>query len=79
MTQLEKSSVESEQPLEPLGGALTVVALAVSLALFLGGILLLGWAFEVPSSEVVLFAIGLGSVTLGLFIPLQVLRHVDGA
>ncbi|GAA0996698.1 MULTISPECIES: hypothetical protein [Subtercola] len=76
MTQLGKGPVESRQS---SGGVVTVVSLVVSLALFIGGMFLFGFAFEYPDFATLIFASGLVAVTLGVFIPLQLLRHVDGA
>ncbi|CAN5355520.1 hypothetical protein BH09ACT6_BH09ACT6_00660 [soil metagenome] len=76
MTQLGKGPVESRQS---SGGVVTVATLVVSLALFIGGLFLFGFAFEYPDFAALIFASGIVSVTLGLFIPLQLLRHIDGA
>ncbi|GGF26543.1 hypothetical protein [Subtercola lobariae] len=76
MTQLGKGPVESRQS---TGGVVTVVTLIVSLVLFIGGMYLFGLAFQFPDFATLIFASGLVSVCLGVFIPLQLLRHVDGA
>ena len=76
MTQLGKGPVESRQS---TGGVVTVVSLIVSLVLFIGGMYLFGLAFQFPDFAALIFSSGLVSVILGVFIPLQVLRHVDGA
>ncbi|TQL53224.1 hypothetical protein [Subtercola boreus] len=76
MTEIGKGPVETRQT---SGGVTTVVALVLSLALFIGGMFLFGIAFEFPDFGALIFSSGLVAVCLGVFIPLQVLRHVDGA
>ncbi|TIH36895.1 hypothetical protein [Subtercola vilae] len=76
MSQLGKRPVESRQS---SGGVVTVVSLVVSLVLFIGGMYLFGLAFQFPDFGTLIFSSGLVAVCLGVFIPLQVLRHVDGA
>ena len=76
MTQFGKGPVESRQS---SGGVTTVVSLIVSLALFIGGMFLFGIAFDNPDFGALIFSSGLVAVCLGVFIPLQLLRHVDGA
>ena len=55
-----------------------MIAFLVSLALFVGGIYLMGSAFFVPGLEGVLFIAGILITTAGLFVPVHILKRVDG-
>ena len=55
-----------------------LIAFLVSLALFVGGIYLMGSAFYVPGFEGVLFVAGILITTAGLFVPVHILKRVDG-
>ena len=54
-----------------------LIAFLVSLALFVGGIYLMGSAFYVPGFEGVLFVAGILITTAGLFVPVHILKRVD--
>lgn len=54
-----------------------LIAFLVSLALFVGGIYLMGSAFFVPGLEAVLFVAGILITTAGLFVPVHILKRVD--
>ena len=54
-----------------------LIAFLVSLALFVGGIYLMGSAFFVTGLEGVLFVSGILITTAGLFVPVHILKRVD--
>lgn len=55
-----------------------MIAFLVSLALFIGGLYLMGMAFTVEGLESVLFIAGILITSLGIVIPVHVLKRVDG-
>lgn len=55
-----------------------LIAFLVSLALFVAGIYIMGNAFHVPGFEAPLFIGGILVTTLGLVLPVHVLKRVDG-
>ena len=57
----------------------TVIVLSFGTALICSVNRYFGLAFEFPDFATLIFASGLVAVVLGVFIPLQILRHVDGA
>lgn len=54
-----------------------VLALIVSFALFLGGLLLMGYSFEVHGFEAAVFLGGIVAVSLSFGLPIHVLTKVD--
>jgi hypothetical protein len=57
---------------------MNVIAFVVSLALFLGGILLLGFSFGVEGYELVTFLAGILITSAGVALPIHVLKRIDG-
>jgi len=55
-----------------------IIGFIVSIALFVGGIYLMGSAFYVPNLELVVFLAGMFASILGVFIPIHVLKRIDG-
>lgn len=57
---------------------MNIIGFIVSIALFVGGIYLMGSAFYVPNLELVVFLAGMFASILGVFIPIHVLKRIDG-
>lgn len=74
-----QSPRQNREQLAVGGEGLTIVAFLLSFGLFIGGIFLLGRSFSVPGAEFALFAGGLIMSTLGIMVPMHVLRWFDGA
>ncbi|WP_394770446.1 hypothetical protein [Lacisediminihabitans sp.] len=55
-----------------------IVAFVIALALFVGGILLFGYAFEPGVEHGVVFFGGIVAVALSLAIPFHLLKRIDG-
>jgi hypothetical protein len=56
---------------------MNVVAFAISLALFIGGLFLMGYAFSTTGYEMPMFFGGIIVTALGVFIPIHVLKRLD--
>ena len=56
---------------------MNVVAFIVSFLLFAGGFLLMGYADTVEGFQLVMFAGGIIMSSLGVFIPIHVLKRLD--
>ena len=56
---------------------MNVIAFVISLALFIGGIWVMGSAFAMPGYELPVFFGGILLSTLGVFIPVHVLKRVN--
>jgi len=56
---------------------MNVVAFAISLALFIGGLFLMGYAFSNTGYELPMFFGGILVTSLGVFIPIHVLKRLD--
>lgn len=54
-----------------------IIAFVVSLALFVGGIVLMGYAFEPSAPHGLVFFGGILSSALGLIIPIHMLKRID--
>ena len=52
-------------------------AFVVTVAIFLGGLLLMGYAFYMPGYEALAFIGGILAVSLAVAIPVHVLNRVD--
>ena len=76
--------IQGTSPLPPGDGCLgysvgmKLIAFLVSLALFVGGLFIMGHAFYVPGFEAPLFIGGILVTSLGLALPVHVLKRVDG-
>lgn len=55
-----------------------IIAFIVSLAIFVAGLYLMGSAFYVPGWEAAVFFAGILASSIGLGIPVHVLKRVDG-
>jgi hypothetical protein len=55
-----------------------IVAFVIALALFVGGIVLFGYAFEPGVSHAIVFFAGIVAVSLSLAIPFHLLKRIDG-
>ena len=53
------------------------IAFTVSLVLFVGGILLFGWAFEAVGFEGYVFFAGIAAIVASIAIPFPVLKRTD--
>jgi hypothetical protein len=56
---------------------MNVVAFVISFALFIGGLWMMGEAFNLPGAELPLFLGGILVTTLGVAIPIHVLKRLD--
>ena len=54
-----------------------VIAFVIALALFLGGMVLMGYALEVEAGQAFLFVGGILAVALSLTIPFHLLKALD--
>jgi len=54
-----------------------IIGFIVSIALFVGGIYVMGSAFYVPGLEFVVFLAGMFASIIGVFIPIHVLKRID--
>jgi hypothetical protein len=57
---------------------MNVIAFVVSLGLFLGGILIMGYSFSVEGFELVTFFAGILITSVGVALPIHVLKRIDG-
>lgn len=57
--------------------AMNVIAFLISLALFVGGIVILGYSFSVVGFELVLFFGGIIVTSIGVAIPIHLLKRID--
>ncbi|GAB2462198.1 hypothetical protein HD599_000944 [Conyzicola lurida] len=57
---------------------MNVIAFVVSLGLFVGGILLMGYSFTIEGFELLSFFAGLLITSLGVAVPIHVLKRIDG-
>jgi hypothetical protein len=55
-----------------------ILAFVVSILIFLGGLYLMGSSFSVEGYEYLLFLSGILLSSLGVAIPIHVLKRVDG-
>ncbi len=56
---------------------MNIIGFIVSIALFVGGIYVMGSAFYVPGLELVVFLAGMFASIIGVFIPIHVLKRID--
>ena len=57
---------------------MNIIAFVVSLALFVLGLYIMGSAFSVTDAEFVVFIGGILVSSIGVFIPIHILKRVDG-
>ena len=57
---------------------MNIIAFIVSLLLFVAGFYVMGSAFYVTGAESITFFAGLLCTSLGIFIPIHVLKRIDG-
>ena len=53
------------------------IAYAISLILFVGGILLFGIAFNAVGFEMIVFALGIIAIAVAIAIPFHILKRTD--
>jgi hypothetical protein len=56
---------------------MNVIAFIISLALFVGGIVILGYSFSVVGYELPVFFGGILVTSLGVAIPIHLLKRID--
>lgn len=56
---------------------MNILAAIVSIAIFVGGLLLFGYAFDVPGYEVVMFVGAIVAICVSVLIPVQVLNRSE--
>lgn len=56
---------------------MNVIAFIVSFALFIGGIFLMGESFTVEGAQGIVFFVGLLVTTLGIMLPIHILKRID--
>lgn len=57
---------------------MNVIAFVVSLGLFVGGILLMGYSFYIEGLELPSFFAGILITSAGVALPIHVLKRIDG-
>lgn len=57
---------------------MNIIVFIVSLALFVAGFFVMGWAFTATGYEGAAFVAGILCTSLGLAIPVHVLKRIDG-
>ncbi|MDJ0335530.1 hypothetical protein QMG83_09880 [Salinibacterium sp. G-O1] len=57
---------------------MNIVAFVISLGLFVAGFYVMGSAFYIEGAEFAVFMAGLLLSCLGVFIPIHVLKRIDG-
>jgi len=56
---------------------MNIVAFVISFIVFAGGLFLMGYSFETPGYELVMFLGGILAVSLSVAIPAHVLKRTD--
>jgi len=56
---------------------MNVIAFIVSFALFIGGIFLMGESFTVEGAQGWVFGAGILVTTLGIMLPIHILKRID--
>ncbi len=54
-----------------------IIAFIFSLALFIGGLFIMGNAFYASGFEGLVFTAGILTTALGLFVPVHILKRID--
>ena len=57
---------------------MNVIAFVVAIALFVGGLLLMGYSFYVVGFQGPVFVAGIFAVAASIAIPVHVLKRIDG-
>ncbi len=57
---------------------MNIIGFLISIVLFLGGFYIMGEAFYVIGFEALLFFAGIMVSSLGLFIPIHLMKRIDG-
>lgn len=57
---------------------MNIIVFLFSLVLFVGGFWVMGEAFYVPGIEALIFGLGLLCTMAGIFIPIHLLKRIDG-
>jgi hypothetical protein len=57
---------------------MNVIAFVVSLGLFVGGILLMGYSFYIEGAELPAFLAAILITSAGVALPIHVLKRIDG-
>ena len=56
---------------------MNVIAFIVSLALFVGGLFIMGESFNVIGAQGVVFFVGIIVTLAGVFVPIHILKRID--
>jgi len=56
---------------------MNIVAFIISFIVFVGGLLLMGYAFSTPGVELVMFLGGILAVSVAVAVPAHLLKRVD--
>ncbi|HEV7957792.1 MAG: hypothetical protein JWL94_1298 [Microbacteriaceae bacterium] len=57
---------------------MNIVAFVIGFVLFIGGVVLFGYAWDGTHFLPLMFTAGLVAISAGIFIPFHLLKHVDG-
>ena len=57
---------------------MNIIVFLISLVLFVGGFWVMGSAFYVPGIESLVFFLGILCSAAGIFIPIHLLKRIDG-
>lgn len=57
---------------------MNIVAFVIGFALFIGGIVLMGYSWDGTTFNWIMFSGGLGAISLGVAVPYHLLKRVDG-
>ena len=56
---------------------MNVVAFLIAIALFIGGLFLMGYSFYVEGLEILMFLGGILAVSLSIALPVHILKRID--
>jgi hypothetical protein len=56
---------------------MNIVAFVISFIVFVGGLFLMGYSFEIPGYELVAFLGGILAVSLAVAVPAHILKRTD--
>ena len=57
---------------------MNIVAFVIGFTLFVGGIVLMGYAWDGTTFNWIMFSGGLGAISLGVAVPYHLIKRVDG-